>query len=164
MLVKKSVYKILCKGSKSKDEADTMLQEYVMENIINKTENMLDIDEDVIYKVVFDNVISIFEDSKARNEKEADLILNKLIDEVLSLLNNKKKGMIKIKNFEEFRFENDEQKVEFMELIENGDLVTTNIFDEGILYIFAYGDYYKEFVFNNDGLIIFRNYIGPLKY
>lgn len=87
MLVKKSVYKILCKGAKSGKEAYTMLQEYVMENILNKTENMLEIDEDVIYDVVFDNVFSTFEKSKVRNEKEADLMLNKLIDEELSSLN-----------------------------------------------------------------------------
>ena len=152
MLVKKSVYKILCKGAKSGKEAYTMLQEYVMENILNKTDNMLDIDEDDIYDVVFDNVFSIFENSKAKNEKEADLMLNEIIDEELSLLNNKKIGM---KNIEKLRFITDEDKAEFMKLIEDGDLMAINKFDEGITYIFAYSDYYKEFIFDNHGSILF---------
>lgn len=152
MLVKKSVYKILCKGAKSGKEAYTMLQEYVMENILNKTDNLLDIDEDDIYDVVFDNVFSIFENSKAKNEKEADLMLNEIIDEELSLLNNKKIGM---KNIEKLRFITDEDKAEFMKLIEDGDLMAINKFDEGITYIFAYSDYYKEFIFDNHGSILF---------
>lgn len=113
---------------------------------------MLDIDEDDIYDVVFDNVFSIFENSKARNEKEADLMLNEIIDEELSLLNNKKIGM---KNIEKLRFITDEGKAEFMKLIEDGDLMAINKFDEGITYIFAYSDYYKEFIFDNHGSILF---------
>ena len=160
MLVKKSVYKILCNGAKSGKEAYTMLQEYVMENILNKTDNMLDIDEDDIYDVVFDNVFSIFENSKARNEKEADLMFNEIIDEELSLLNNKKIGM---KNIEKLRFRTDEDKAEFMKLIEDGDLMATNKFDEGIAYIFADDDYYKEFVFDNNGSILFIHHLNPIK-
>ena len=83
MLVKKSVYKILCNGAKSGKEAYTMLQEYVMENILNKTENMINVNEDVI----FDNVFYTFEKIKVRNEKQANIMLNKLIDEELSSLN-----------------------------------------------------------------------------
>ena len=60
-----------------------MLQEYVMENILNKTENMLDVNEDAI----FDNVFYTFEKIKVRNEKQANIMLNKLIDEELSSLN-----------------------------------------------------------------------------
>ena len=83
MILKKPIYKILCKEATGGKEAYTMLQEYVMENILNKTENMLDVNEDAI----FDNVFYTFEKIKVRNEKQANIMLNKIIDEELSSLN-----------------------------------------------------------------------------
>lgn len=69
-----------------------------------------------------------------------------------------------MENIEKLRFENEEEKVEFMELIKEGYLLITNKFDNGISYVFEAGDYYDAFIFDNNGIMINRLYAETLNY
>lgn len=84
-LFKKNIYELICKNAKSGKDAWEMLQEYIGDMVYSKIENT---PYENNFETIFDNVFYFADNGSinARNSKEIDEIINKLIQDELKKL------------------------------------------------------------------------------